>query len=517
MRRRMDPLIKMKLYLLAIGILILALLLVRVKKEEKGPVQEEKEMGQEEEIQKPENPPEEVKEEEPEIKAPVYNGRIRVLLKTEGFASEYHHEVKILSDCELVVKGREDKEVYGSGQELIFTRGEEGLLLNGETLEDTPDCLILEPENSEEEGRFTLESLQRNYGTPVYEGTLEVWNSEEGFVLVNDLPLEDYLKYVVPSEMPSGYEIEALKAQAICARTYAYKHMQSYGYPEYEAHVDDSGRYQVYNNSGWADSTTQAVADTQDKILTYEGVPITAYYFSTSCGYTGNEEIWQQGSVEQTPYLTGKTVNESGEILEMTEEEVFADFISQTDESCYDGDVSWYRWETKVDIETLSDNLNEALEARCKANPEAILTKRGRNYYSRQLKTIGTIRELEILERNEGGAIQKVRIKGSKRTIQVETEYNVRALLNVKGSTITRKDESTVIGGTLLPSAYMTITPVFNEEGELTDYIFQGGGYGHGVGMSQNGANGMAKQGKTSEEILSFFYTDVDLTDIGSL
>ena len=121
------------------------------------------------------------------------------------------------------------------------------------------------------------------------------------------------------------------------------------------------------------------------------------------------------------------------------------------------------------------------------------------------------------MERNEGGAIQKVRIKGSKRTIQVETEYNVRALLNVKGSTITRKDESTVIGGTLLPSAYMTITPVFNEEGELTDYIFQGGGYGHGVGMSQNGANGMAKQGKTSEEILSFFYTDVDLTDIGSL
>ena len=69
-------------------------------------------------------------------------------------------------------------------------------------------------------------------------------------------------------------------------------------------------------------------------------------------------------------------------------------------------------------------------------------------------------------------------------------------------------------GGMLLPSACMRITPLFDEKGELSGWRFTGGGYGHGVGLSQNGANGMAKQGKGYGEILHFFYTDVELTDI---
>ena len=63
-------------------------------------------------------------------------------------------------------------------------------------------------------------------------------------VVVNELPIETYLCRVVPSEMPASYELEALKAQAVCARSYAYRQMESYGYPEYEAHVNDSTDYQ---------------------------------------------------------------------------------------------------------------------------------------------------------------------------------------------------------------------------------------------------------------------------------
>ena len=133
------------------------------------------------------------------------------------------------------------------------------------------------------------------------------------------------------------------------------------------------------------------------------------------------------------------------------------------------------------------------------------------------METIGTIKEIEILERNEGGAVQRMRISGSRRTIEIATEYNVRALLNVKGGVIVRQDGTTAEGGTLLPSAYLIVTPVFDEEGILSGFRFQGGGYGHGVGMSQNGANGMAEQGKSFEEILRFFYTDVELTAIHTL
>ena len=86
----------------------------------------------------------------------------------------------------------------------------------------------------------------------------------------------------------------------------------------------------------------------------------------------------------------------------MTNEEVFTAFILDKDETCYDSPVSWYRWETEIDVETLSENLNEALKARYEANPEAIRTKRGRNFVSKPVETIGTIQGIDILERNEG-------------------------------------------------------------------------------------------------------------------
>lgn len=91
--------------------------------------------------------------------------------------------------------------------------------------------------------------IERGYGNPCYAGTLELRTTAEGIVMINELPLEDYLCKVVPSEMPASYEMEALKAQAVCARSYAYRQAASYGYPEYEAHMNDSTDYQVYNNS----------------------------------------------------------------------------------------------------------------------------------------------------------------------------------------------------------------------------------------------------------------------------
>ena len=74
---------------------------------------------------------------------------------------------------------------------------------------------------------------------------------------------------------------EALKAQAVCARTYAYQELSTYAYPDCEAHVDDSVSFQVYGNTGRTAGTDRAVAETAGQILTCQGSPITAYYFST--------------------------------------------------------------------------------------------------------------------------------------------------------------------------------------------------------------------------------------------
>lgn len=444
-----------------------------------------------------ENPEEQeegtVQNREEETPIPEFNGRIRVLMKTNDYAGMYHEEVNIQTEEE----------------EWIFEWEEGSCSLNGERIGETefPVCF------PEREGkRYTIVSLNRAYGTPKVEGDIEIYIDSNGLVVINDIEVEDYLKYVVPSEMPASYELEALKAQAICARTYAYSQMKNYSYPEYSAHVDDSSSFQVYQNLDAAERTTQAVKETAGQILCYEGQPITAYYFSTSWGHTGNENIWWKGDASKTPYLKGKSVNETGETLDLTTEDAFLSFLRSTDPNCYDSSVSWYRWSTYIDRKTLSDHLNANLLERYQANPEVILTRKGDAFVSMPVKTIGNIKSIAVLERGEGGVLQKIQVTGTRRTIQILTEYNIRALLNVQGETITRQDGSKVKGSKLLPSGYFAIFPEY-EDRVLIGFSIEGGGFGHGVGLSQNGANQMAAEGKGVQEILQFFYTGVELSD----
>lgn len=119
-----------------------------------------------------------------------------------------------------------------------------------------------------------------------YGGSMEVRCLGDGYTLVNSLPLERYLQDVVPSEMPASYEPEALKAQAVCARSYACIQLLRGDLAEYGAHIDDSTAYQVYNRVTDADAAREAVIATQGEVLSYQGNIVEAYYFSTSMGYT---------------------------------------------------------------------------------------------------------------------------------------------------------------------------------------------------------------------------------------
>ena len=120
-------------------------------------------------------------------------------------------------------------------------------------------------------------------------------------MLINEVPLETYLEAVVPSEMPASYEKEAFKAQAVCARTYAWKQMQEGRLKELGADVDDSVNFQVYQNIFPQKASSEAIHETQGKILCQNGEPIQAYYFSTSAEVTSTDEIW--GAQQPAPYL----------------------------------------------------------------------------------------------------------------------------------------------------------------------------------------------------------------------
>lgn len=396
------------------------------------------------------------------------NPLIRVVIKTNGFKRVTHSEVQISAEHGLVITANKaeideestDAAVAEAGGEKTQIRQE---LSAGEIFTLAPEHELFVNgsvyiETKKNYDRIIINSLTRGYGTPSYRGTFELFSTAEGIVIVNELPVEEYLYAVVPSEMPASYQAETLKCQAICARSYAYCQMLVYGYPEYYAHVDDSVSYQVYGNSKEQESTTKAVDETSGKKLWYQNQVVKTYYYSTSCGHSTSVVAWGTELNGSNQYLKGVSIcNEEGK--------------------AYEEDLPWYRWEAIIPTQTLCDliELNTG-------------------------KEIGNLQNIEITKQGTGGVVLQITITGSAETITVDTENKIRSALGGSGYKITKQDGSSIESTKLLPSAFFTVA----KSGE--NYIIKGGGYGHGIGMSQNGANEMAKYGKTYEEILKFFY-----------
>ncbi len=380
----------------------------------------------------------------------VENQNIRVALMTSGYGSVLHSSVSLAADSGL-------KLIY-DGQEEEWTEGVLTLLADDARLKN--GHLSVKPLNPKEEIR--VESIERGRGVPSYEGMIEVWSGEEGMAVINELPMESYLCRVVPSEMPASYEMEALKAQAVCARSYAVRQMQDYAYPEYKAHVNDSVEYQVYNNSFPADAATQAVTDTAGQVVWYQGTVASTYYFSTSCGKTTDMTAWGSDVNEGNAYL--QSISVCG------------------DHGDYEKSLSWYQWTAEISADQMS----------------ALLS----NYAG---KDLGTLESVEVTRRGDGDVAEELTAVGTGGSITVETENKIRTALGGTGYSIVRNDGQTVDSQSLLPSAFISI------EKKENNYVIKGGGYGHGIGMSQNGANEMAKDGKSYIEILELFYQNVDI------
>lgn len=156
---------------------------------------------------------------------------IRVLIRTSGYANSVHQAVELFADCDCRIWNVESElTALEKGQHLVITRDS--------PLFDQTGRITIEPKLLT--GHLMLSGVERAQGQANYRGRLELVRREDGIVVINELPLEEYLYGVVPGEMPASYPLEALKSQAICARTYAYERLQRAGLPEYGAHVDDS-------------------------------------------------------------------------------------------------------------------------------------------------------------------------------------------------------------------------------------------------------------------------------------
>lgn len=494
-------------------------------------------------------------------KAPVvYTGEetIRVLIQNSDYQGIYHKEVKLSCDTEWELH-------YGLDGELTEKHavGEE-LLLDGNSAWFT-ECarIVLSP--AEDGGKISLLSVNRSQGTPAYRGSMEIRKTGQGFVVINELPVEEYLYGVVPSEMPVSYPMEALKAQAICARTYVYAHLESPGYGEYGAHVDDSTGYQVYNNTAEKEEAIQAVQETKGEVVRLNGELVDTYYYSTSCGFGADERVWNPGEEKKVSYLTAVSISEtamqqdqnSAEISgteyftaqDMCRGDYFHEFLQNPPETDFERQEPWYRW--SITVESLdTESLRRVLKERQEAEPDRILVEKngdktepvgsnagnagsnagnaggnvenvggnagnaGSNAEAAgEWEDIGRITDIRIGKRGDGGIAESLVIKGEKKTVTVLSQYNIRAVLCAGGVTAVRQDGSKVELKMLLPSAFFEIESV--KEGEnMIGYKLYGGGYGHGAGMSQNAARHMAEKGYTTADILLFFYRDCKIENV---
>ena len=299
--------------------------LIKRENEKKVIQRSSKEKLEETSENKSESEEKKTKAEKPETKEANQELEISVAIMTGQYTSYFHERVEL--EFESDYQEENSGKFYLANEKLVLEK-EEGLPEAG--------SLVLSPVDRTKENRIRVLSLERGQGRPSYGGTLIIGKEKDGWYVVNRLPLEKYLYGVVPSEMPSDYEKEALKAQAVCARTYAWMQIQKNQDPIGIgiAQVDDSVSYQVYQNSGESETAKRAVDETKGEILMKDGQPITAYYFSTSHGKTSTNEVWEASA--PASYL--KSV-----------------------ECKFDANMPWYQWKVYLSSERLLEQAKNKL------------------------------------------------------------------------------------------------------------------------------------------------------------
>ena len=289
--------------------------------------------------------------------------------------------------------------------------------------------------------KFIKQSNEKNYPEVSSQKIIKVYLHKEGYI--KEMSLEEYITGVLYGEVPSYYSAEALKAQAVAARSYTLYKINNGIFHENGADIcTDYSHCQAWTpcekGSRYPDSIVQAVEDTQNIICTYNGECINALYFSNSGGATESiENVW---GGKPLPYL--KSVYSPGEAE-------FYDYCQVKTYSQYD----------------FAGAIN-ASNSGVFADSE-----------------IG-IENIQNIQRSPSGRIISVEIDGI-----TFTGLQIRAIFGLRSSNIH-----------------------FNQNGDIISIVALG--YGHGVGMSQCGAEIMAQNGATYEEILKHYYTDIKLSSI---
>lgn len=312
-----------------------------------------------------------------------------------------------------------------------------------------------------------------------YDGVVEVRLNDAGLInAIVELSVEEYLRGVVPSEIGSTAPAEALKAQAVAARseTITALRERQYAGPHYDICSDVN--CQVYAGIGKRnDATDAAIVATRGLVLAYDGESIPAYYASNCGGYSEDiENVWAVRD-RGIPCWTGSFDGSGDPPADLTEEDNLREWVTTLpDAFCsrytYPGLPEWtqknYRWTVETKAEDLSARVAET-------------------------KDIGRVIAIEPIERGVSGRLIRVRFVGEKGDLEVGPELAIRRIWKPP-----------------LKSACFAVTPI--GAGDMPDaFRIDGAGYGHGVGMCQTGAMGRALVGQDFRQILQHYYQGAEI------
>lgn len=423
---------------------------------------------------------------------------IRVLILNAG---EVHYDQIYLNcDGNCEVTQNKQKKQYKASEVISLKKFK---LKKGKSITVSPKA---------SENRLFLTDKDGSRVSKGYYGSMTIYRDSQGYYIVNKVQVEKYLYSVVASEMPASFGTEALKAQAVCARSYVYRQAASNDYSNYHAQIDDSTNYQVYNKSDISEEDIRAVEATAGEIMYANGEIVNAYYFSSSHGYTSTMEIWNQDE-EDYPYLKAKSLStsgKSGNVPDLSDEKVFKEYITSGQTDAYDSSSRYFRWQAKAEPSACLDELKEKILQRQKINPNNFIFysttgKKAKKINS--LKGFGGVEKMYCSGRGKSGAVTELTIRFEFGKAVIKSEYNIRSIIGCVMEQITYADGTTDTSARFLPSAYFTVG--FNKK--TGRYLLTGGGNGHGMGMSQYGAAGMAGAGWNYKEILQFFYDGAEI------
>ncbi len=311
--------------------------------------------------------------------------------------------------------------------------------------------------------------------------------------VVNMVDLEDYISCVITWEMSASWPVEALKAQACCARTYALRNLNKHS--TYHFDLCSETDCQAYHGTSQVTANSSAAAAaTEGECIWYNGSLIEATYFSSDGGATENSEnVW----TNTVPYLRG---------------------VVDPYEASVASEITNYNWTVRYTAGELADKL------RAKGYSCASIA----SFQVSQLTPTGNVKSVKVVDTAgkswtiPGATLRSILGTSVLRSIRfsiTSTGGTGGSVSLAGGSTASSLSGLYAISGdgsvSQLPDLPYVITSsgvsAMTTAGGGSTYTLSGTGWGHSVGMSQYGAKAMAKQGYTYDEILEFYYTGVDV------